>query len=401
MSAFATAEPQVLSTGLALVLWVDDNPGAVESLRRQVANEPETLGLQINVVKSGNEALREVATGNYDALVMDCKLDEFDDFANGAVLLLEINQTSKDLPTFVYSGFLTDEPYLEPLLESYAILQLSKLETFEQPLSRDPFFRALSLRARQHAAVKTCYPEKIEFHKYLKNSAKYAKEVDTHWQKYGYWIQTEMARRGYAWCVVCGDNIVRGSKNPFDYPDEESLMHLGHETNLIPFAYSAPLHPEESYVPDGNQWHPTKHEGDYYPTIRLRIATTDIEDDFDTGAVRTHVSNRLVQRGLVDFWRESEHLGQPYRFFSKTVPASVTGSDGRVETGFLAVNVVEDWERSPFVLVNKKRGCLVGRDVLHSFDLEVVLNSAARATSIRILGRAQPRAVGQPYRGTL
>ncbi len=385
----AVAPAPAVDTTLVHVLWVDDEPEAIDSYRRLLGRERDKLGIEIDIATSIEVAQRKLDTGNYSAIVIDCKMDIYDWAANGAEFLLEINKTRKDLPTFVYSAFLDDPLYDDFLSKSYAILKVSKMGEFERPISKDPFFQTLSKRALQYSEVKHLHPEKIQFSNYLDNPAKFSAEADAHWQKHGHWIQVEMKRNNYAWCVVCGDNIVRISGNPFDFPNQETLRQIGFETNLIPFAYSATLAPEDSAELSGGDvlWKPTAFNDDYYPKLRVRIANTVVEDDFDTGAIRTHVSDALIQKGFLEFWRESDvgHLGTPYQFFSKTVPVSILGSEGGEHTRELAVTVVQDWDDSPFISVNRNRLCLLGRDLLYAFPVEIILDSRKRTTRVCLL----------------
>jgi hypothetical protein len=202
-----------------------------------------------------------------------------------------------------------------------------------------------------------------------------------------------MKRRNLAWCVICGDKIVSASESPFDFPDEDELKDIGTKNNLIPFAYSAPMLPEDSTMFQGDHIPWTPIGKDYYPRIRVRIGERVIEDDFDTGAIRTFVSDALVERGRLGFWRDSGeliHLGQPCKFFSTTIPVSVLTSDGNENTQKMAVSVVDAWDKSPFTKVNKMRRCLLGRDLLHKFALEITLNSQRRSTHVRLLMEDEP-----------
>lgn len=383
-----SALPQPFATTVVRVLWVDDEPAAIEIYRRLLHKEQDRLGIEIKIVNSIEDARKELETGEYAAVVVDCKMNPYDDSVNGAEFLLDINKTHKDLPTFVYSAFLDDPLYQGLLNKSYAILTVSKLDEFEKPLSKDAFFRLLSKTASQYSAVKDLYPEKIQFSDYIKHPERYSAEFDAHWDKHGHWIKTEMKKKKLAWCVVCGEQIERSSHNPFDFPNEKTLKEIGNDTNLIPFAYSDTLAPEDSIplTTDGSHWAPTSFSEDYYPRLKIRLENVVLEDDFDTGAIRTHVSDALIRRGFLEPWRDSDlgHLGKPYRFFSKTIPVAILGPLGTEQKREVAITVVQNWDHSPFVLVNKKRKCLLGRDLLHAFPVEILLDSRSRTTHVRL-----------------
>ncbi len=372
----------------ARVLWMDDEPTPIKFYRRHISEESRCFAIDLEVVESIQEARTLLRSGEFSALVVDLKMDKHDFNENGAEFLLEINRAYKYLPTFVFSNYLDDPRYRNFLQDCNPILAVSKAAGFSRPLSETEFFRTLNRRATCYLAVKDLYPEAIEFGDYIDNPLHFDREINAHWQKHGPWISREIQAKHYAWCVICGDNLVAGSPDPREYPSEEVLVKIGEEYNLVPFAYGAVRAPEELHGLLGQGgWHQTVYPLDFYPTLRLRIGNNEIEEDFDTGAPRTHVSDDLVVRGRFDFLRDSsgEHLGEPYSFFTKPVTVSLVDPTGNMETSELLVNVVKDWYQTAFVSVNANRQCLLGRDLLGVFDVELVLNSKTRTTTIRLL----------------
>jgi len=374
---------------LVPILWMDDEPEALQDIKALLSKERSKLGIEIEIAGSVEEARHKLEEGDYAALVVDCNMEKRGLESNGAKFLFEVNQSHKSLPTFVYSAYL-DHPYYEGYLrKSYPILKESKTRAVDPPLSKDPFFRELSRRAQDHFAIRNLYPDRIEFSAYCQNPTKYSTEVEAHWRKHGHWISAEMTRMNHLWCVVCGEQIAEGSGDLFDFPNEETLRAVGEKYNRIPFAYTASLPPEDSTT--GREltvaWHETNFQRDYYPTVGVRIEDRSLQDDFDTGAIQTHVSSELVLKGMFNFWRESEasHLGELYRYFAKKLKVSLLSSEGAERSREMPVIVVENWAESPFTRVKKTRRCLLGRDLLRGFRVEITLDSVKRTTRVRFL----------------
>jgi len=373
---------------VAKVLWVDDEPTAVHVYSKLISKERSKLGIEIDVATSLEEARSKLEVSDISAVIVDCKMDPYDASVNGAAFLAELNRSNRALPSFVYSAYLDDPIYTRYIQRSDAILTKSKVDTFARPLSSDPFFETVASAAARYNGVKHLMPEVVPFNRYRENPKKYEEAVSAHWTKHGIWIKQVMNRSTLAWCVVCGFNIVESSASPFDFPDSDHLIKIGERTNLIPFAYSADFVPEEGTAASSTLpivWSATNMANDFYPKLTIQLNQQNVADDFDTGAVRTHISDELVPKGMLDFCKDSSHLGKSYRSFSKTVQLTVVGTDGSRKTSKLTVNVVQDWKSSPFTLVNKNRKCLLGRDLFQAFELEVILNSRTRSTTFRVL----------------
>jgi CheY-like chemotaxis protein len=359
------------------VLWIDDEPHFVKNYRGIL--EGEQYPVKFDIAKSLKEAARKVKRGRFDAVIVDCKMDKRDASANGAEFLLRLNQEHK---------YAHQQGYRRYLEQSYAIVIHSKIKEFELPLSKEPFFIEVVKRAQDYVPVKDAYPERVEFAKYVRDPAKYSAAIKGHWQKHGHWISVEMGRKNFVWCVVCGSEIVKGSKDIFEFPTELELHNMGETFNLVPFAYTEPLLPEDTLanVPD-RMWSKTVYENDYYPTLCVKIGVNDLVGDFDSGAVQTIVSDQLIEPGILDSPRKRSamHLGKPYVYFPKKVRLSITDADGSEQTQEIPVSVVEDWDNSPFTAVNQSRKTLFGRDILRAFQLEVSLDSKRRITRVRFL----------------
>jgi CheY-like chemotaxis protein len=378
------AHPADLNMPTPSVLWMDDQPEFLRGLGRILTRSG--MPLSIDSAASIDEAETKLHERQYSAFVADCRMSNFDPAGeNGAEFLLKVNHTFPVLPTFVCSAYLFEPVYEGRLHESNAIFLAEKTRELDAAqIKKDRFFTELYSSARSFDEVKDLKPELIRYSDYLAMPDRFTSEVNCHWQRHGTWISKELIRRGHLWCVVCGEEIVHSSDDLFDYPDETVLDQIGRDCKLIPFAYGTPLPPEQN-IP-GPEWTPTKYPKDFYPCIKLRL-TDIVSDDFDTGAFQTHVSDELVQLGVLDHVRgnNSTHLGQDYRLVTKKIKVCLVAEDGTERAADLTVCVVKDWRNSPFVDVNGRRKILIGRDIFRAFNVEIALNSQSRRSSIRFL----------------
>jgi hypothetical protein len=369
------------------VLWMDDQLDSIQTYATILGNKGSELPMNVDVADSIQVARDKINSEEYDAMVVDCRMDNYDHSVSGARFLLEVNESHRFLPTFVYSAWSDDAHYKGDIEKSYAIDIVSKNQRFERPLSRNKFFQALYRCGRRYVQAKVYQPEKIHFASYMQNPQLHSEDVGHHWKKHCYWIRGEMRKRKYLWSVVCGMEMIHGSSDLSDFPNEEALIKLGEKHKLIPFAYTSFIPPEDmNPIP----WENTDvTEGDFYPAIEARIANNKLWGDFDTGAFQTFLSDEISRRGRLDFSRDTEteyHLGEPYKYFAKKLNICLfDGKDGTEQSKELTVAVVERWKESSFTKVNKKRKALLGRDLLRTFKMEIYLNSATRETRIRFI----------------
>lgn len=374
------------------VLWMDDDPEPIENYRTLIESERGTHFLVIDIVTSVREAREKLKTDQYSGLIVDCKMGHYamDDSENGARLLHEWNEDNKHFPTFVYSGFISDNHFKRYLAESHPIKMVNKAETsIERPVSAHWFIKAIREAGENYNEVKGYRPEWITFKEFIAQPQKYDAETSRHWKKHGHWIDAKMKADNLIWSVVCGDKIVDGSDDLFDFPDDKRLMEYGNQYNLIPFPYSNPSLPEDIQVTarDGCVWNKTSQKNDYYPAFVATIDKTELTDDFDTGAQHTFVSDEVVEAGLFDRWRDSEvpHLGKDFKLITKNIELTLVDSAGVTRSRSIPVIVIKDWRRSSFTHFNDKRKVLFGRDILRAFEIEISLNSQKRITRIRFL----------------
>jgi CheY-like chemotaxis protein len=372
------------------VLWMDDEPDYINDYQDMLDAEQGRNYIKIDIATSIKEAREKLESDEYVALIVDCKMDRYSDDENGAKFLRYINEEKKDFPTFVYSGYLHQNRYQRYLKESHPIKVVGKSEiSFERPISSHWFFKTIREVGERYLEVKDYRPEWITLNDYIAAPEKYTAQLEKHWKKHGHWINAKMKADNYRWVVVCGDNIVGGSNDLFDYPDDDELMEYGRKHNLVPFPYSKPSLPEDIHVSpnEGCGWSQTTQENDYYPAFVAAIDDVELTDDFDTGAQQTFVSDDLIKLGLFDRWRGfgTPHLGQDFEHVTKKITLTVIDSAGMRRSKKITVVVVKDWNKSPFIHFNENRKILFGRDILRAFELEVRLDSQKRITLIHFL----------------
>jgi len=369
------------------VLWVDDNSAVVQNFRKLLAEqEGKNAFLAIDWASSIRLAEEKLADDNYGAVIIDCRMDDFNLDENGARFLVELNRRNRALPTFVYSAWLDDALYRPFLDQSYAVDVRSKSHRFERRLKSDSFISKIHFFGANYVSLRQLRPERIAYRDYVKDPDKFRPATDIHWRKHQHWILKDMERHGYEWCVVAGDEVVDGSDDLFEFPDDSQLRSIGERSNLVPFAYAETRIPEETGpAKTGQAWSRTRYNNDYYPTIRIGVGERDIVGDFDTGAAQTVVSEELVKKGMFDSYREEAHLGGVYKCFVKNVTLTVVDDYGVRQERKVPIQVVPEWSATTFQTVNSNRLALIGRDVLRAFEMELLLDSHHRKTFVRLL----------------
>jgi proline iminopeptidase len=366
------------------VLWMDDKPEEIS--RYQNILKSETVPLDISISTSIDDANEQINEKSFSGLVIDCRMNVSNSSENGAAFLKRINTRKKYLPTFVYTAFRNDPRYKKYLIASYAITIAERTQSFRTPLISNDFFRKMLYYTKKYNEVKNFTPEKIEFRHYLKRPEEFKVACEAHWQKHQIWITIELKRKKWVWGIVCGMSLVCGSSNLFDFPSEDDLMELGKEKNLIPFAYTIANSPESSDLGNNWNWNKTPYnENDFYPALKAGIRDSEYLDDFDTGAQQTCISDSIIERGILNFLQQdidSEHLGSPYKYFTKKVGVTIQDNSGiRIEQ-IIPLRVIDNWGNSPFVMINPNRRVLFGRDILQAFELEVRLNSQKKISNV-------------------
>lgn len=369
------------------ILWIDDEPEKLLDLARNVNVEQPRIN--ISVAPSLDEADEILSEGDIDAAVVDLKLDQTEPEGNGAVWLSNLNHHRPSLPSFIFSGWITDPLYAPHVALSYPRRKIWKRVDlkFVRPYQEDPHLSHIVNDAIRYRANKVFRPDIIPFDVYSKNVDMYHDVLAAHAPLYKEYITEYMRRNDLRWAIMCGKEVCKESSTLADYPSIEEVYAIGQEYNHIPFIYSAPLSPEEV-----SSWSDTADTTDnLYPTLSVIVDGTSLVDDFDTGAPNTHISSELV-RGLDPLERFTEgpiHLGKPYSYLVKRVNLGIS-ADGYSMNREIPVVVVHEWNSTGFVDRNPKRRALLGRDILDHFtDITVELNATTKATRIRLSDHRQ------------
>jgi hypothetical protein len=273
----------------ARILWVDNDLYSPEIFKRQLEHQKPDCGAAIELVDNAHSARLQIKEGGYSAVVIDLDLGGVSVSEDGGALLSSIATYDSSLPIFVYSANLPDPRYSAALLCRSIVAIEDKGVPLDKNVWDSHFFSQILTTATDYNEIRELFPERTGFSDYLTNWERHKESVSVHWKKHGRWIENEMNKNGYAWCVVCGTSIVKASNSPSTFPGEDALKEIGYSTGLVPFAYTAPMLPEEVFdVGGGSIWSRTNYEGDYYPTVVARIDGVTIVGDFDTGAIKTH-----------------------------------------------------------------------------------------------------------------
>lgn len=87
--------------------------------------------------------------------------------------------------------------------------------------------------------------EKVAFSDFVKDPSQYAAKTQAYANLRHEWVSEEMCGRGWSWIVLCGGEVIAGSSNLDDFPNNEQLAELGERHGFIPFGYMVPDDPEE------------------------------------------------------------------------------------------------------------------------------------------------------------
>ena len=203
------------------------------------------------------------------------------------------------------------------------------------------------------------------------------------------WIETRLQDLGAMWLMVCDGKVITHGPTLQTFPHEEEFDELCEKIGKFPFVIFSPrLFFIEETVP----WHSTKMSGDAYPTIRFNLKTdgaeTELEADFDTGALDTYFDlDLLMQRGVVKakkrkIYDESSHLGKNYKYIAKSIRLELKDKNGQHRQIQILAARVKNWNSSPFVAINPNRTALVGRDTMLQLQPVVLLDFANRQTEV-------------------
>lgn len=360
------------------ILWVDDQPKTFRSYEKFLRSISNRIELRIvDSIEEGNEILENESI---HGIVSDLNMDETSPGVSGADWIQKVSRQRKYLPAFISSGYLHDNRFSDAIKKSYTVYNHSKNTIIEKPFNQDPFLGKLALCSNRCADLENIHPERILFQDYLAAPDKYSEVVKTHWAKFGGWLNAHMKIQKLAWVVFAGDDVIAGSDNIDEFPDEDELTAMGKEHGAIPFAYA------QTMCPEIVEWSSSKTSDTYYPKVKIEIDGQTLTDDFDTGAEASHFSDLIIQKGYLDFARQADtgvHTGYCYQYFTKKLDVGLYSSCGTLMSNKMTICVVQNWRKSSFTKISDTRQALIGRDILRKFDIQVILDSKHKKTYIK------------------
>ncbi len=208
-----------------------------------------------------------------------------------------------------------------------------------------------------------------------------------------HWVEIQLEKLGAKWLMVVEGQVVLYGATMDNFPDHDELVALCHRTGKYPFAFFSPrIFEIEELTP---HWHPTKEFDDAYPTLSIAFSNTQSNlstvADLDTGAVDCFASlDLLVQSGVVKIQPEdlewtSRHLSRSFIYFSRPLWIELVDASGAIRKHRTAILCVQDWNQSPFTVINPDRTVLMGRKILLKLRPRLTLDFAARRTEVRFV----------------
>jgi len=203
------------------------------------------------------------------------------------------------------------------------------------------------------------------------------------------WIEKKLQELEAVWLIVSDGKIIAYGPALQTFPHEEEFDELCEKIGKFPFVIFSP---RLFFIEETVSWHSTKMSGDAYPTVLINVKTdgaeTELEADFDTGALDTYFDlDLLMQRGVVKakkrkIYDESSHLGKNYKYIAKSIRLELKDKNGQHRRTQILAACVKNWNNSPFVAINPKRTALVGRNTMLQLQPVVLLDFANRQTEV-------------------
>ncbi|MDZ7362629.1 MAG: hypothetical protein ONB46_18175 [candidate division KSB1 bacterium] len=216
--------------------------------------------------------------------------------------------------------------------------------------------------------------------------ARYQSETERNNAK---WIEQKMRDLQAMWLIVIDGQIVASGPKLRTFPHDEEFDELCEKTGKFPFVFFSP---RMFYIEETVSWHSTAIPGDSYPTVQVNLKTdageTELEADFDTGAMDAYLDldfllqHRLIMVKKRKIMKDSSHLGQNYRYITKSIWLGAKDKNGQHRHTKIVAICVANWRQSPFVAINPNRTALVGRDTMLQLQPAVLLDFANRQTEV-------------------
>ncbi len=216
------------------------------------------------------------------------------------------------------------------------------------------------------------------------------------WENNKNWIREKFQELNAAWIAVVDGEVVAFSKDIDEYPDESEILKICEDNKgKFPFIFEDKerfLKIEES----SSSWSNTVYEDDYYPTGKIQISSLDktskltLTADFDTGfsgaicvSLEWLIDKKLIKPPSPnDILEKFFHLNREYFYHRRRLLISPVPEKGDIQKQVFSVVCVKDWNRSPFVEINKTRVVLVGRRLFQKIGSTVILKFATGETQI-------------------
>jgi hypothetical protein len=205
------------------------------------------------------------------------------------------------------------------------------------------------------------------------------------------WIEKQLARLQASWIMVVDGRVVLHGATMQDYPEDEEFLLLCERTGKYPFIFFHPL--VHAIEESASTWHETIQPKDAYPTLALSLLKNDnrlaLTADLDIGSLNSFGDIDLLKKsGVIEILphqseRDSRHLSRPYIYFPKRITVEVVDQNGQEQHVRATVFCVQDWQYSPFVIVNPARTFLVGRQILSALKPRLTLDFAAKQTEVQ------------------
>lgn len=209
--------------------------------------------------------------------------------------------------------------------------------------------------------------------------------------KYGELIRGPLGKSSR--CVVlCDRKVVFSSSRE---PTNEEVENIERKYGKVCYIVARDLIEEGAWCALGDD--------DYYPTIKLFIGEADWMDgkvfragvkltaDFDTGnpdvlALSHSAAEKLKFKPK--FLRRAYHLGIGYDYYILKAKVGIRDEKGKARCMVKMCRSILSWEnpeKNPFLLTNPKRSGFVGRDIMLSFPLLILLNGEEKRTKWKLI----------------
>jgi CheY-like chemotaxis protein len=339
-------------------VWIENKPDLVTGYANAISSYSK-VPCKIEVAVNAKQALDLVGSISPDSLVVDIKLD---DKIDGISFVRQLRRNRPILPIHFVSSYLDEyEGRLSKLDNIAGTHNRLQLEDEIFAVFRDEVLAdAYSHRVFRHYRV-----ESITWQSFLEHDHQEL-IVAAHARLFSRYVRNILNERGLAWAAICGTKIAASSKSFDRFPGLKEKEALAKRFGSVPFIYTQPILSEEGLgFMDALL--------DYYPRMIVGVSKDEAVADFDTGTNRTLLPESLTPIEPASVLEPGTHLGKAYWYAvnKRDVSFRSAGEAEAVGPIGMAVAIVKDWKKSPWVAINPERGGLVGRDVFVAGKVKV------------------------------